>query len=117
MQAAGQWNSAWDSFLALDPAWTEEMMTVGVGIYRSGVLTPKELELLERRNRRVGHTPLRTWSASPHPGSLGAGAMPGEVMEVLKIGGCATWSGSVQSGPADPRRGTILNLVRRTLLR
>ncbi len=85
MQAAGQWNSAWDSFLALDPAWTDEMMTVGVGIYRSGVLTPKELELLSVAiDASVTH--LYEPGVRRHiRAALGAGAMPGEVMEVLKI--------------------------------
>ena len=33
MKAAGQWNTAWDPFLALDPAWTDAFMTAGIGIY------------------------------------------------------------------------------------
>src|SRR6516165_5661745 len=39
MKAAGQWNSAWDPFLELDPAWTDAFMATGVGIYASGVLS------------------------------------------------------------------------------
>jgi alkylhydroperoxidase/carboxymuconolactone decarboxylase family protein YurZ len=46
MRAAGQWNSAWDPFVELDPAWTDEFMATGVGIYGSGVMSAKEVELL-----------------------------------------------------------------------
>ncbi len=46
MKAIGQWNAAWDPFLALDPGWTDAFMAMGAGIYGSGVLPPKEIELL-----------------------------------------------------------------------
>ena len=46
MKAAGQWNAAWDPFLQLDPLWTDEFMATGLGIYASGVLPPKVIELL-----------------------------------------------------------------------
>jgi hypothetical protein len=46
MKAIGQWNAAWDPFLALDPAWTDAFMATGAGIYGSVVLSPKEIELL-----------------------------------------------------------------------
>ncbi|WP_162009690.1 carboxymuconolactone decarboxylase family protein [Methylocystis heyeri] len=46
MKALGQWNEAWDPFLSLDPAWTDKFMATGAGIYGSGVLPPKEVELL-----------------------------------------------------------------------
>ena len=46
MRAAGQWNAAWDPFLELDPVWTDELMATGVGIYRSDVMSPKQVELL-----------------------------------------------------------------------
>src|SRR5262249_22263357 len=46
MKAMGQWNSAWDPFYALDPAWTDAFMATGGGIYTSGVLSAKETELL-----------------------------------------------------------------------
>ena len=46
MRAVGQWNEAWDPFFELDPVWTDEFMAVGMGIYGSGVMTPKLIELL-----------------------------------------------------------------------
>src|SRR5262249_39620814 len=46
MRAVGQWNTAWDAFFQLDPAWTDAFMATGVGIYGSGLFTPKEIELL-----------------------------------------------------------------------
>jgi alkylhydroperoxidase/carboxymuconolactone decarboxylase family protein YurZ len=46
MKAVGQWNLAWNPFFELDPVWTDGFMATAVGIYSSGVLTPKEVELL-----------------------------------------------------------------------
>jgi hypothetical protein len=46
MKAVGQWNAAWDPFLELDPAWTDEFMATDIGIYGTKVFTPKEIELL-----------------------------------------------------------------------
>ena len=46
MRAIGQWNAAWDPFFELDPVWTDEFMATGAAIYKSGVLPPKEVELL-----------------------------------------------------------------------
>ena len=46
MKAIGQWNTAWEPFLAIDPGWTDAFMATGAGIYGSGVLPPKEVELL-----------------------------------------------------------------------
>ena len=46
MKSIGQWNTAWDPFLELDPLWTDEFMATGAAIYGSGTFTPKEVELL-----------------------------------------------------------------------
>jgi hypothetical protein len=32
MKAIGQWNAAWDGFLALDPAWTDAFTAMGAGV-------------------------------------------------------------------------------------
>jgi alkylhydroperoxidase/carboxymuconolactone decarboxylase family protein YurZ len=45
-KAMGQWNQAWDPFVELDPVWTDEFMAAGGSIYTSGVMPPKETELL-----------------------------------------------------------------------
>lgn len=46
MKAAGQWNSAWDGFFEMDPAWTESIIAASLPVYTSGVFTPKMAELL-----------------------------------------------------------------------
>lgn len=46
MRTIGQWNTAWDPFFTLDPEWTDEFMATGAGIYKSGVLPAKEIELI-----------------------------------------------------------------------
>lgn len=85
MKAIGQWNAAWDPFLALDPGWTDAFMTMGAGIYGSGVLPPKEIELLS-----VAFDASFTHMYAPGTrrhiqNALKAGASIEEVFEVLKI--------------------------------
>ena len=46
MKAAGQWNTAWDGFYDVDPAWTEAIIAASLPVYTSGVLSPKLAELL-----------------------------------------------------------------------
>ena len=46
MKVIGQWNTAWDPFYALDPVWTDAFMATVIGVYASGVMPPKEVELL-----------------------------------------------------------------------
>ena len=46
MRYIGQWNTAWDPFFELDPVFTDEFMAMGAGIYQSGIMSPKEVELL-----------------------------------------------------------------------
>ena len=46
MKAAGQWNTAWDAFFEIAPAWTEAIIAASLPVYTSGVFTPKLAELL-----------------------------------------------------------------------
>ena len=46
MKAAGQWNTAWDGFFEIDPAWTEAIIVASLPVYTSGVFTRKLAELL-----------------------------------------------------------------------
>ena len=46
MRAAGQWNTAWDPFFELDPAWTDAFFAAGAPVYIGNVLSPKLAELL-----------------------------------------------------------------------
>ena len=85
MKKAGQWNAAWDPLYALDPTWTDEMMSVGLGIYASGALAPKDVELLSiALDASVTH--LYAPGIRRHINhALKAGATPKEIMEVLKL--------------------------------
>ena len=88
MKAIGQWNAAWDPFLALDPAWTDAFMGVGAGIYGSGVMPTKEIELVS-----IAFDASFTHMYAPGTrrhihNALKAGASIEEIFEVLKI--CAS---------------------------
>lgn len=85
MKAIGQWNSAWDPFFALDPVWTDAFMATGAGIYGSGVMPPKETELLS-----IAFDASFTHMYAPGTrrhihNALQAGASMEEIMEVLKL--------------------------------
>jgi alkylhydroperoxidase/carboxymuconolactone decarboxylase family protein YurZ len=85
MKSMGQWNVAWDAFRNLDPGWTDAFITAGVGIYASGVLPAKEMELLS-----VAFDASFTHMYAPGTrrhirAALQAGASVEEVMEVLKL--------------------------------
>ncbi len=85
MKAVGQWNTAWDPFYQLDPVWTDEFMATGIGIYASGVLPAKAIELLS-----IAFDASFTHMYAPGTrrhirNALKAGATMEEVMEVLKL--------------------------------
>jgi alkylhydroperoxidase/carboxymuconolactone decarboxylase family protein YurZ len=85
MRAIGQWNTAWDPFFELDPVWTDEFMATGAGIYKSGVLPAKEVELIS-----IAFDASFTHMYSPGvrrhiKGALKAGATMEEIMEILKL--------------------------------
>jgi alkylhydroperoxidase/carboxymuconolactone decarboxylase family protein YurZ len=46
LRAAGAWNPNWDPFYALDPAWTEGFMAMGVRPMLAGVLDAKTIEFI-----------------------------------------------------------------------
>lgn len=85
MRAIGQWNPAWDPFYELDPVWTEQFFATGVPVYASGVLSPKDVELLSIAFD-ASYTHLYAPGTRRHvKGALAAGATVEEVMEVLKL--------------------------------
>lgn len=45
-RAAGQWNTAWDSFFNLDPLWTEQFVAAGIPVYTGELIAPKLAEFL-----------------------------------------------------------------------
>jgi alkylhydroperoxidase/carboxymuconolactone decarboxylase family protein YurZ len=85
MRAIGQWNAAWEPFLAIDPGWTDAFMAIGGGIYGSGVLPPKEIELLSIAFD-ASFTHMYAPGTRRHmQNALKAGASVEEIFEVLKI--------------------------------
>src|SRR5574340_858355 len=46
LKANGAWNPLWDDLEAMDPDWTEQFMTTAMQPAESGVLTPREVQLL-----------------------------------------------------------------------
>jgi alkylhydroperoxidase/carboxymuconolactone decarboxylase family protein YurZ len=85
MKAAGQWNEAWDPFVALDPTWTDEFMEASIDIYKSGALPAKDIELLS-----IAFDASFTHMYAPGTRrhirhALKAGATVEEIMEVLKL--------------------------------
>ena len=85
MKAIGQWNQAWDPFVDLDPVWTDEFMATGGGIYGSGVMPPKEIELLSIAFD-ASYTHMYAPGTRRHiRAALKAGATMEEIMEVLKL--------------------------------
>ena len=85
MRKIGQWNTAWDPFFALDPVFTDEFMAMAAGMYKSGIMTPKELELLSiALDASVTH--MYAPGTRRHiKNALQAGATMEEIMEVLKL--------------------------------
>ena len=85
MKAIGQWNTAWDPFFELDPAFTDEFMATGAGIYASGVLPAKDVELLSIA-LDASFTHMYAPGTRRHiHNALNAGATIEEIMEVLKL--------------------------------
>jgi len=85
VKAIGQWNEAWNPFLELDPVWTDEFMATGAGIYASGVLPAKDVELLSVAFD-ASYTHMYAPGTRRHiKNALKAGATMEEIMEVLKL--------------------------------
>ena len=85
VKAIGQWNVAWDPFLELDPVWTDQFMATGAGVYGSGVMSSKEIELLSIAFD-ASYTHMYAPGTRRHiKGALKAGATMEEIMEVLKL--------------------------------
>jgi alkylhydroperoxidase/carboxymuconolactone decarboxylase family protein YurZ len=85
MKTAGQWNTAWDGFLEIDPAWTEAIIAASLPVYTSGVLSPKLAEFLSIAvDASITH--MYAPGTRRHiQTALKVGATMEEIMEVLKI--------------------------------
>jgi alkylhydroperoxidase/carboxymuconolactone decarboxylase family protein YurZ len=85
LRESGQWNTAWDHFVELDPVWTEKFMATGMALYGSGTFTPKEVELLSIAFD-ASYTHMYAPGTRRHiKGALQVGASLEEIMEVLKL--------------------------------
>lgn len=85
MRAVGQWNEAWNPFFELDPVWTDQFMATGLGIYSSGLMTPKLIELLSIAFD-ASYTHMYAPGTRRHVNNaLKLGATMEEIMEVLKL--------------------------------
>jgi alkylhydroperoxidase/carboxymuconolactone decarboxylase family protein YurZ len=81
----GQWNDAWNPFFELDPVWTDEFMAAGIGIYASGTMEPKLVELLSIAFD-ASYTHMYAPGTRRHiRNALQAGATMAEIMDVLKL--------------------------------
>ncbi len=85
MRALGQWNTAWDPFFELDPTWTDEFFATAIPMYKSGVLPPKDVELLSIACD-ASFTHMYAPGTRRHiKAALKLGATMEEIMEVLKL--------------------------------
>ena len=85
MRTIGQWNTAWDPFFELDPLWTDQFFATAIPMYRSGVLPPKEIELLSIACD-ASFTHMYAPGTRRHiNAALKLGATMEEIMEVLKL--------------------------------
>jgi alkylhydroperoxidase/carboxymuconolactone decarboxylase family protein YurZ len=85
MRAMGQWNTAWDPFYELSPAWTDQFFAFGASVYKSGIFTPRFMELLSIAFD-ASCTHMYALGTRRHiKGALKAGATPEEIMTVLQL--------------------------------
>jgi alkylhydroperoxidase/carboxymuconolactone decarboxylase family protein YurZ len=85
LRSIGQWNDAWNPFVELDPAWTDQFMATGVGIYASGLMTSQLIELLSIAFD-ASYTHMYGPGIRRHiKAALEAGVTIEEIMEVLKL--------------------------------
>jgi alkylhydroperoxidase/carboxymuconolactone decarboxylase family protein YurZ len=85
MRAMGQWNTAWDPFYELSPAWTDQFFALAASIYKSSVVTPRFMELMSVAVD-ASYTHMYAPGTRRHiQGALKAGATPEEIMTVLQL--------------------------------
>ena len=66
MKAAGQWNTAWDGFFELDPAWTEAIIREPAGLHERNIHAQAG-RAAEHRRRCFDHSYVRTRNTPAHP--------------------------------------------------
>jgi alkylhydroperoxidase/carboxymuconolactone decarboxylase family protein YurZ len=85
MRVMGQWNTAWDPFYELSPAWTDQFFAFGASVYKSGIFTARFMELIS-----IAFDASITHMYAPGTrrhiqGALKAGATPEEIMAALHL--------------------------------
>ena len=86
MRAIGQWNTAWHPLQELSPAWTDQFFAFGASVYKSGLFTPRFLELIPSIAFDASITHMYAPGTRRHiQGALKAGATPEEIMTVLQL--------------------------------
>jgi alkylhydroperoxidase/carboxymuconolactone decarboxylase family protein YurZ len=85
MKSADEWNTAWDAFFEIAPAWTEAIIAASLPVYTSGIFSPKLAELLSIAvDASITH--MYAPGTRRHiQMALKLGATMEEIMEVLKI--------------------------------
>lgn len=83
--ARGNWNPDWDSFAALDPAWTEKVIAVAIAPAVAGALDTKTIELV-RLALDASHPGFNVDGVRRHiQRALQAGATKDEITTVLQL--------------------------------
>ena len=72
MQAAGQWNTAWDAFFALDPVWTEALIAASLPVYKQRCPLAQAGGVPEHRRRCVDHAYVCARHTPAHPSGAAA---------------------------------------------
>jgi alkylhydroperoxidase/carboxymuconolactone decarboxylase family protein YurZ len=83
-QASGNWNPDWESFAALDPAWTEKFIPLAMTPAVSGALDSRTVELIGIALAACG-APDAGMLRRHVRRALDAGATRGQVIAVLQL--------------------------------
>ena len=104
MRAIGQWNTAWDPFYELSPAWTDKFFAFGACYLQKRPLHTKVHGVDQHRIRRVHYTHVCARHAPPYQRSIEGGSdsrRNHDGSADLRFYG----RGSVRKGRADSSRG------------
>ncbi len=85
MKTDGRWNELWNGIEELDPTWTEDYLRTVLEPYESGVLSPREVQMLciavDAACTHLYAPGLRRHIRA----ALALGVTPREILEVLKL--------------------------------
>ncbi len=84
-EASGNWNPDWESFAALDPAWTERFIALAMRPAVSGALDTRTLELVGIAIAASGALPDRAMLRRHTRRALDAGATRAQITAVLQL--------------------------------